>query len=160
MSQNQFFTMNENFFLNMYFLLYLNITNCRILYLPSYGFQHLVRLIFLGHDSNKITFIQSEMLYGLRSLNYFHLCCMQLTTIYDYTFHNLAKLRELKLSNNPIHQIKSRAFWGLTQLILLYLENCNIMHLGNNAFTPLNSIKVIYTGKNISHLLFTRKPCT
>ncbi|RZF48230.1 hypothetical protein LSTR_LSTR006197 [Laodelphax striatellus] len=148
-------TLNNETFLNLDRLLYLDLSGNNIAYLMPLMFCNLWRLSVLNLQNNRISILGNGSFYGLFGVSGLYLQGNQIQKIQTMAFIGLSSLTFLDLHGQRISQIEPGAFVGLRNLAGLDLSQNEIKYLEEGILQGMhrllsldlrnNQIKVIAT---------------
>ncbi|KAG8275822.1 hypothetical protein J6590_078377 [Homalodisca vitripennis] len=111
-------------------------------------FIHLDRLIYLDLSNNSIVYLLPGMFATLWQLSVLDLHNNQLTRLANGSFTGLASVKGLHLQGNKIEVLETMAFYGLTSLKTLDLSEQSIRIIEPGAFVGLRSLNGLDLSKN------------
>nr|CAD7432227.1 unnamed protein product [Timema monikensis] len=146
-------TLNEDSFVMLDRLLYLDLANNSISWIPPLMFRNQWRLHILNLQHNCIQTLANSSFYGLPNLRGLHLQGNSIQALEPMAFYGLSSLTMLDLSWQRISNVSQGAFVGLRSLVGLDLSHNSITYLTEGSLTGLpqllsldlssNSIKII-----------------
>ncbi|XP_068081726.1 G-protein coupled receptor GRL101-like [Anabrus simplex] len=142
------FTLNEDTFVSLDRLLYLNLRNNSITWLPPLMFRNLWRLKTLNLQNNRITFLNNNSFFGLTNVSGLYLEGNGIQTLEVMAFYGLSSLPMLDLSYQRLNNISQGAFIGLRHLSGLDLSHNAITTLADGALTGLPQLRELDLSSN------------
>ncbi|CAL4078603.1 unnamed protein product, partial [Meganyctiphanes norvegica] len=124
-------------------IIYLDLSNNSLSYLPSGLFLSLTRLRILDLRNNSIIKITNSTFKGLVNLRTLHLGGNHIWELDTWAFYGLPSLSTLDLSHQELREISHHAFMGLRTLKTLNLSQNKLEHLPMGCFTGLTKLKAL-----------------
>ncbi|XP_047106364.1 G-protein coupled receptor GRL101-like [Schistocerca piceifrons] len=119
------YSLNVDTFSKLDRLLYLDLTNNSISWLPPMMFRNQWRLHILNLQNNKLSVISNGTFFGLPKLGTLHLHGNNIQSLEPMGFYGLSSLKALDLKRQRISNISHGAFIGLRNLVTLDMSyNC------------------------------------
>ncbi|XP_049852318.1 G-protein coupled receptor GRL101-like [Schistocerca gregaria] len=119
------YSLNVDTFSKLDRLLYLDLRNNSISWLPPMMFRNLWRLHILNLQNNNLSVISNGTFFGLPKLGTLHLHGNNIQSLEPMAFYGLSSLKALDLKRQRISNISHGAFIGLRSLVTLDMSyNC------------------------------------
>lgn len=129
--------LNQSTFKDMRQLTHIHLVDNKVEVVPP--FNSLQALIYLSLSGNKIRYIDSEMLIGVKNLRFFFIADNEIEVIGSSLFRNNAKLEEISFAHNRIRMIGTKLVVPITDLKLARFDgnvctNIDLRYVPNITF--------------------------
>ena len=150
---NQFHSLSNTYFLNLFRLKYLILNNNQILTIENGTFSYLKNLLLLDLSQNLIYNLGGNIVFDqLSNLRNLILSSNQIEQISMNDFRGLSSLLSLDLRRNQINQVEEKSFLFLRNIILLKLGSNKLKSL-NKSLAKLKSLRHLDVSfNNLNHL--------
>uniref|UniRef100_A0A224X852 Putative insulin-like growth factor-binding protein complex acid labile subunit n=1 Tax=Panstrongylus lignarius TaxID=156445 RepID=A0A224X852_9HEMI len=144
---NQLTTITRIAFFGLGYLLDLDLSNNKIVYIEPDTFVDSPGLISLKLQNNQLERIPGPFLITKSLLNLDISDC-QINYLNQYFFTETPALNSMDLSGNPIEEIKPNVFNRIISLQVLKLNRCKLTTISINAFDKLEDLKTLELSNN------------
>ncbi|XP_065339590.1 protein artichoke [Cloeon dipterum] len=118
----------------------LNLSENELSYLFPSSFSSHPNLVRMQVQNNKFTFFPTELLSGLRRLEYIDLSNNQLSSVDELNFASLPRLRSVVLKDNKIEHFSEGAFRNSSQIQFIDVSGNKLNRIEERTFEGLNRL--------------------
>ncbi|XP_059479596.1 protein artichoke [Neocloeon triangulifer] len=121
-------------------------------YLFPSSFSSHPNLVRMAVQNNKFTFFPSELLSGLRRLEFIDLSGNQLSSVDELNFASLPRLREIILKGNKIEHFSEAAFRNSSQIQIIDMSSNKLNRIEERSFEGFNRLMLNLDNNQLNDL--------